>query len=395
MSDRSHFEHVAVVGVGLMGGSLGLALRHAWPELPITGFDQPSVLDVALERGAITAASDTLEACIGAADLVVFATPVAATLRLLEEAAPYVRDDAVVTDLCSVKAPVVARGREVFGSGVLFVGGHPMTGSERTGIRNAGELLYENASYVLCPPHPAESDGARTPPAPDSDAAGSPEATYESSDDRYTALRSLLTGIGARIIEMDAARHDAAVARVSHLPQLLAVLLVDQAGDESRNIDGLLDLAAGGFRDMTRIAGSPFSVWRDILAGNSGEILDATAAFTRRLQTVRNRLAEDDWDAIGGLFARAERTRQDIPSALTGAIRSIVDVFVFIPDEPGALHRIIANVADAGLDIRDVELLKLREGTGGTFRIGFDSIQSADEAVDVLHAEGIQAYRLD
>jgi len=364
---------IAIVGVGLMGGSLGLALRRAWPTVRISGYDEPSVLAEARRRGAISDASDTLEECVRDADVVFFATPIAVTLRLMKEAAPFLKNSATVTDLCSVKTPVLERAADVLPSEVLFVGGHPMTGSERTGIQHARELLYENATYVLCPP----------PPLP----TGSEEA--------LRALESLLQGIGARLLRLDARIHDESVAHVSHLPQLLAVLLVNQTGDESERLDAVFDLAAGGFRDLTRIAGSSYTIWRDILAGNRGPILDALGAYARRIQAVRNRLADDDWDGLGRLFTNAEKTRQRIPAEQTGALRSIVDVFVFVTDETGSLHRITSLLAEAGLDIRDIELLKLREGTGGTFRLGFESRSVADRAVDALNQHGVQAYRLD
>ena len=248
-----------------------------------------------------------------------------------------------------------------------------MTGSERTGIRHAQELLYENATYVLCPPDPLPAD----------------------REEALESLESLLEGIGARLLRLDARVHDESVAHVSHLPQLLAVLLVNQADEESGRLDAVFDLAAGGFRDLTRISGSSYTIWRDILAGNQGPILDALGAYARRIQTVRNRLAEDDWDGLGQLFTDAEKTRQRIPAAQTGALRSIVDVFVFVSDETGSLHRITSLLAEAGLDIRDIELLKLREGTGGTFRLGFESRSVADRTVDTLTEHGIQAYRLD
>ncbi|NNF03487.1 MAG: prephenate dehydrogenase [Rhodothermales bacterium] len=366
-------RRVAVVGTGLMGGSLGLAIRRARPDIDVTGFDQPSVLAEALQRGAITRSASSIGECVRGADVVIFAAPIAATLRLLEEAAPHLDGVAVVTDLCSVKTPVLERAADVLPDGVLFVGGHPMTGSERTGIRHARELLYENATYVLCPPDPVPPEHA---------------AALE-------GFENLLRAIGARLLRLDARAHDESVAHVSHLPQLLAVLLVNQAGGESERLDAVFELAAGGFRDMTRIAGSSFSIWRDIVAGNRGPILDALGAYAARLQAVRNRLAEDDWEAVGALFADAEEIRQRIPAAETGALRTIVDIFVFVPDETGALHRIISLLATSGLDIRDIELLKLREGTGGTFRLGFDTPRNADRAVDVLTSDGIQAYRLN
>lgn len=358
------FQRVALLGVGLIGGSLALALKRARPGLHITGFDEPDVLDIALERGAIDTRSASVPAAVEQADLVILATPIGASMTLLETAAPHLRDGAVVTDVGSVKGPVRAQARRVLPQEVTFVGGHPMTGSERRGVANADAMLFENAVYVLCPE--AEEDAA------------------------FQALSALLEETGSRVLVMDAAKHDEVAARVSHLPQLLAVALVNGiAGDEAA-----ARLAAGGFRDMTRIASSPFSMWRDILVGNEGAILDELGRMTADLQRLRNRLAEGDVDALADSFHQASKIRNAIPANSKGFLNPLSDVFVYTPDRPGALLEIIGSLSDSDVDIKDIELLKIREGTGGTFRLGFKDNASADRAVAQLTSNGLHAYRL-
>jgi len=368
---ESHVEGpVTIIGVGLMGGSLGLALRARQPALDVVGWDDAPALQAALERGAITRAATSLADAVATARLIVLATPVATALDVLSEMAPDLASGVLVTDLGSVKRPVAQHAEEVLPPGVTFIGGHPMAGSERTGVRHADALLFENATWVLCP---APRDADSTP---------------------YRSMVTFVELTGARVLPMTADEHDAIAARVSHLPQLLSVLLVNLASESRAAHPDLLDLAAGGFRDMTRIAGSRFSMWRDIIDANRGEIQDVLAAFARHLQALRGALAEDDMVRVADRFRDAEQTRDFIPSDRKGFLRPLSDVYVFVGDEPGALVRITSCLFDARINIKDIELLRIREGTGGTFRLGLETPAEAQRAVDALGQHGITAYRL-
>lgn len=363
-------RRIAILGTGLIGGSLGLAWRQRDPDCHITGLDDPEVLDEAERRGAIDAKAATPEAAAQDADLVVLATPLAPMLRLMEQIAPHLQSGTVVTDVASVKTPVLNQARDVLPETVRFIGGHPMAGSEHQGIAHASSLLFENAAYVLSPLE--EHD---TP---------LPEA--------HPKLIELVEALGARPMILDAERHDRIAATVSHLPQLLAVSLVNTVAQDA---DGpTLNLAAGGFRDMTRIASSPFPMWRDILIGNQGPILDALSAFLHTLQTTRNRLVEEDLDALEDVFASAQDVRSDIPKDTKGFLHPLADIFVEVKDKPGVLHELTGLLYDADLNIKDIELLKFREGTGGTFRLSFTDAADADAAVAALTDAEYRAYRL-
>jgi prephenate dehydrogenase len=363
-------SRIALIGLGLMGGSMGLALRDANPTLEIIGMDEPSVVDQALRRGAITASATSATEAVEDADIVILATPLSVTLGLLDEIGRKLKPGTLVHDICSVKSPVAACAEGALDNDVLFVGGHPMTGSEKSGIRHADGLLFENATYVLCP----------------SDSTVGSEA--------YAELQRLLSSIGARLLEMDAQVHDRIAARVSHLPQLLSVLLVNLASSSRKQDRNLLDLAAGGFRDMTRIAGSPFPMWHDILAGNREEVLSALADFEGLLSDLRADLASNTLDAVGERFRDAEQTRNFIPSDRKGFLQPLADVYVFTSDRPGALVDMTSALHTADLSIKDIELLRIRENTGGTFRIGFETPSEADAAVRALSEAGFLSYRL-
>ncbi|WP_412062848.1 prephenate dehydrogenase/arogenate dehydrogenase family protein [Rubrivirga sp. IMCC45206] len=351
---------VSILGTGLIGASLGLALRRRFPEIEVVGSDPNAAhAKTALARGAVSRlASPAQAAAVG--DLVVLAAPLDALPDLLATAAAHARPGALVTDVGSVKASVMAAARAR--PGLRFVGGHPMAGAAVGGPEQADALLFENAVYVLTPEDPA------SPP---------PEALW------------LVDAVGARVVVMDAERHDRAVAAVSHLPQLLAVALVEAAAEAG---DDALALAAGGFRDMTRIAGSPFSTWGPILRDNRGAVLAALDGFQRQLDAVRRAVA-DDAHALAPAFEHAGQTRASLPSASKGSLAPLADIVVWADDRPGFLHALTGTIAGAGLNVRDAELLRVRSGEIGTFRFGFETAGDADAAVTALGADGYRAER--
>jgi prephenate dehydrogenase len=368
-------ERISILGTGLIGGSLGLTWNERRPDCTIVGHDRPEVLDRAEARGAIDEkAADPVTAVEGA-DLVVLATPLATILRLMEAVGDHVPDDAIITDVGSVKRPVLDQAADVLPSSVSFLGGHPMAGAEQAGIDHADALLFENAVYVLCLPDDRDEDALDGPLAPAVD---------------------LVEATGARPLLLAPDRHDRLVAAVSHLPQLLAVSLVNTVAkaddpDEATNL--ALDLAGGGFRDMTRIADSPFEMWRDILVGNEGAIHDALSSFTRTLRSLRNRLLEDDLEGLEQTFSDAQTARDAVPGDTKGFLHPLADVYVRAPDEPGVIHELTGHLVAADLNIKDIELQKIREGTGGTFRLAFADAAAADAAVEALRAADYEAWR--
>ncbi len=364
-------KRITIIGTGLVGGSLGKAWKGAdLAELEIVGVDRPDVLERAVKAGAIDVGSAEPSEAVADADLVVLATPLSAIMSQLDEIALSLKTGAVLTDVGSVKGPIVRQAEETLRDDVLFVGGHPMAGSELSGIDHASRFLFENATWVLC----------RTSTA--------------ASDSRYSDLLALIHSTGARTLEMSPKEHDDIAALVSHVPQLLAVALTNTVGGRNDINPNYLRLAAGGFRDMTRIAGSDAAIWRDILAANLGSVLDALALTSAELQRVRNRLIEEDFDDLFSLFTAARKTRETIPRDTKGFIAPLADVYVHADDRPGWIASIASLLAGADINIKDMELLKIREGTGGTFRLSFSDSATAASAVELLNERGFLAYTL-
>lgn len=369
-------DRIAILGTGLIGGSLGLAWAQRRPDTTIVGHDRPEVLEQAEARGAIDAKAAAPITAVHDADLVVLATPVATTLRLLDTIAEDLPDGCIVTDVASVKEPVLEQAEDVLPDSVQFLGGHPMAGAEHSGIEHADPLLFENAVYSLC--LPAEAD----------------EAALDAS---LAPLVGLVEDTGGRPLVLDADRHDRLVAAVSHVPQLLSVALVNLVAtteDEDEDGDELaLQLAGGGFRDMTRIATSPFEMWRDVLVGNEDAIHDALSRLRRLLREMRNRLIEEDLEALEDLFEDARSARDAIPQDSKGFLHPLFDIYVRAPDEPGVIHDFTEHLLEADINIKDIELQTIREGTGGTFRLAFEDASDAEAAASVLSEAGYETRR--
>ncbi|MEM1055871.1 MAG: prephenate dehydrogenase [Bacteroidota bacterium] len=350
---------IAILGTGLIGGSLALALRARQPGVEIVGYDRdPEQLALALERGALHRAADSARLGAEAADLVILAVPTHAMPDALAEIAGALAPGTLVTDVASVKGPVADAARECLPEAVTFVGGHPMAGAERGGMAHADALLFENAVYVL-----TEAD---------------PRAVW------------LAESVGARPVVMDAERHDAVVAAVSHLPQLAAVALVGLASDVG---DDALALAAGGFRDMTRIASSPFGMWGGILGANREAVLGALDAYSARVGSLREAVEAGDLGRVRETFEASATTRSAIPSHSKGFLTPLAEVTLWAEDRVGFLAMVTGALAGAEINIKDMELLRVRENEGGAFRLAFADDPTAEHAIRVLHENGFRAER--
>lgn len=272
------FERVAVVGLGLIGGSVALAARQTWPAGLVIGVDDKPVLERAMLRHAIDVAADD-PVVLAEADLVVLAAPVRANLALLADLEEHVRGAAVVTDVGSTKRDVVAAARAL-PSRLTFVGGHPLGGAPRSGIDHARPDLFRDRPWLFTPPDDRRGDALER-------------------------LRRFVAGFGAvpHVLAPDA--HDRLLAFLSHVPQLAASALMRVVGDAIGE-DGLA-LSGRGLADTTRLASSPADIWRDICATNADEIGAALDALIGELRTVRDGLA--DGGTIDRTFDAAARWR--------------------------------------------------------------------------------------
>ena len=273
------FEHIAIVGVGLIGGSFGLAVRRAGVCERITGWDRKEVLDQALARGVIDGVERAFESGEPSdADLVYLAAPVGAILSFLRARASSLKPGAIVTDAGSTKRDICRVAREALPREVSFIGGHPMAGSERTGVEFADADLFIGAAYALIAGDGAAAEGVRT-------------------------ITETVKAIGARPIALTAAQHDRIAARISHSPQLISTALaLTVAGKDDTDA---LSLGGSGFAEMTRLAESRWSVWEDICRSNADEITSALDEAIAQIEALRMAISSGDFSSVGDMFGAA------------------------------------------------------------------------------------------
>jgi prephenate dehydrogenase len=262
-------EQITIVGTGLIGGSLALALRKYGFSGAIVGCDKRSVLDTALDLKAIDRAEADLERAVVGSDVIVFATPVGTILSQFETIAPTLPPSTLITDTGSTKQKLVERARMVFGveAGKRVLPGHPMAGKEFGGIEHADANLFQGAVWLITP---------------------------VVTDQRYTVLQdefiALLSSIGARVITLDPERHDLLCAWISHLPQMISTALTSVLHEELGDDEIVMQIGGRALREMTRIAHSPYSMWRDIALTNSENLEDVMLRFEQQLTHLRENL---------------------------------------------------------------------------------------------------------
>ena len=236
----SVIKNISIIGLGLIGGSIAKGLKRGSTQIKILAYDKPEVIKKALIDGTIDYGLKSVEESI-----IFLCLPIELTLEVFDKIMPISGENTIVTDVCGIKGALEDKRKNIKSKGI-YIGGHPMTGKEKGGYENSDELLFENAVYIL--------------------------SDTEKENPKTKDLTDIIKLLGARIIFLNPNVHDKVVANVSHIPQLLAVVLVNSASKKSDDINNL-DFAAGGFRDMTRIASSDFNIWESVLKLNKNEIL--------------------------------------------------------------------------------------------------------------------------
>lgn len=293
MEKPLHFKKVAVIGVGLIGGSLAIVLRRDGLAGHIVGIGRGlGNLEAAKRLGLVDSYTREVGEGVEDADLVVVAVPVLKIAETIKQAAPHLKPGCIVTDVGSVKGAVIEAVAPLVPEGIHFVPGHPIAGTEHSGAEAAFGELYAGRKCILTPTD-------RTDPA------------------ALEKVKLVWEATGAKVVVMDASTHDMVLAAVSHLPHMIAYTLVNTVGDmEDAGVDAL-GYSAGGFRDFTRIASSSPEMWTDICAMNRGQILDTIDGFAKRLSKLRALIDRGDLDALKKEFERAKNLRDSLP--ITGS----------------------------------------------------------------------------
>jgi len=360
------FKNITIVGVGVIGGSLGLALKRKNPKLRITGVSSPKTIEKALEMGAIDIGypHHEIEKGLAEADLVFICTSISLILEYIPFIAQHIQPGTVVTDVGSTKQIIVNKAESCFALDKYFIGGHPMAGNEGKGISWADRFLFENAVYVLSP------------------AQNTPEEKIQS-------LGNLLETTGAKVLLLPPDLHDRVAATVSHLPQIVSIALMNLVSKSQDESSAYLKLAAGGFRDMTRIASSPYEMWRDIFETNQDNICQLLDGIIDELKSLKSHLVHDE---MAKLFESAASARLSIPRDTKGFLRPNFDLSVEVEDKPGEIASIASSMIEKNINIKDIEVLKVREGDSGTIRLSFETEQIRIQAKKLLEKTGFTAH---
>ncbi|MFC4777577.1 prephenate dehydrogenase [Paenibacillus sp. GCM10023252] len=351
---------IAIFGVGLIGGSLALCFKGK-PGITVIGHSvRPSSAAKYIQRGVVDQATTSMQEAAEQADYIFLCVPVGNLEEYVAELSRIqLKPGCIITDVGSTKASVAEAARRLQLNGAVFIGGHPMAGSERSGVEAASSHLFENAYYVLTPD----------------------ETTPAEAMDK---LRTLLHYTKAHIVTVGAKQHDDIVGAISHLPHIIAVALVNQIRGYSEQ-DGLYEsLAAGGFRDITRIASSDPVVWRDILVNNRSVLLSLLKDWNEETSRFVRMLESSDGEAIEEAFRMSGEFRSRMPERRKGMIHSTYDCYVDIPDEPGIIGRITTELGNHHISLSNIQISESREDIPGVLRLSFRSQDDLDGAMGLL-----------
>lgn len=355
------------IGLGLIGGSIARALRKFYPECRLLAYDiNDKALEAAVKEGIINTPLSSINESFRSCDYIFLCAPVTENDNCLMELKKYLSPDCLLTDVGSVKTDI-HKNIEKAGLSSQFIGGHPMAGSERTGYINSKALLLENAYYILTP------------------CEGVPEEII--SD-----FKELIASLGAIPLILTCSQHDYVTAAISHLPHVVAASLVNliKASDSS---DGIMKLiAAGGFKDITRIASSSPVMWQQICLTNGENISSLLGSYIDSLNRIKTEIDHAGGDSLYHFFDEARSYRDSFIDASSGPIKKSYSINIEIADEPGALAAIATILALHQISIKNIGIVHNREQEDGVLRVEFYHEESIEQASEILRSKGYTIY---
>lgn len=360
-------NRIGFIGLGLIGGSIAKSIRRVFPTTEILGFDvDQTALSAALADQTLTKTVTSIEA-MSDCNYIFLCAPVHYNIAYLPILKSIISDNCILTDVGSVKSDIY-QAIHLHGLDQYFIGGHPMVGSERSGYDAANDRLIENAYYFVTP---------------------SSTVAQEKTD----AFRTFLEDLGTIPIVYSPERHDEITAYISHIPHVIASSLVNLVASEEDENGMLKQLAAGGFKDITRIASSNPVVWEHILLSNPENVTAGLKRFITELEQMIAAIEQKNARSIYDFFDSAKDYRNAIPEHATGVIRMNYDVYVDVPDEPGALAKVATAISNAEINLKNIGITHNREDDEGVLRLSFYDNESAEAAAELLKSLAYRVYQ--
>ena len=358
---------IGFIGLGLIGGSIAKAIRKYHEDYRILAYDQDrETLATAVSSNMIDAVCEEQDERFKKCDYIFLCAPVEFNVKYLEYFKENIGPDTIITDVGSVKG-IIHKEVERLGMESRFIGGHPMAGSEKTGFEASSDRLIENAYYFITP---------------------SPDAPA----DRVEEFMTFIGDLGAIPIRYSPDEHDKITSYISHVPHVIAASLVNLVR-HADSPDGIFkSLAAGGFKDITRIASSNPVVWEHILLSNPKNIVNGLKEYIELLNKMIYDIERNDAKDINAFFESSREYRDSIPNNTSGVIRMQYELFVDIPDEPGALAKVTVLLADAGINLKNFGISHNREDEEGVLRLSFYDTDACRKAFDLLADAGYRLY---
>ena len=362
---------IAIFGVGLIGGSLALCFKGK-PGITVVGHSpNPKSVDKYIKRGVVDTATTSFDEAALDADFIFLCVPVGNLEHYLARLYELpLKTGCIITDVGSTKQSIVACAERYSRTkeDVTFIGGHPMAGKEKSGVEAATSHLFENAFYVLTP-------GAST------------------SETDYRRLEELLAYTRAQIVRLDPELHDNIVGAISHLPHIIAVALVNQIARYNDTSDLYQLLAAGGFRDITRIASSDPIIWRDILLHNRSVLLRLLQDWNTEIAAFIRILEDEDGEHIENAFRTAGSFRDQLPERRKGVITALFDIYVDVTDEPGIIGKITTKLGDHHINLSNIHIIENRLDVPGVLRLSFREEEDMLKAASLLQELGCTVHQ--
>lgn len=356
-------KKIGFIGLGLIGGSIAKAIRKYYPDYEIVAFDKnKETLALAIQEGIIHISCSSIDHNFQGCSYIFLCTPVAFNAAYLSQVRPFLNKNCILTDVGSVKTSiheeVISLGMEEY-----FIGGHPMAGSEKSGFANAKAHLIENAYYIITP-------------------------TKKTSPEKVEDYRTFLESLKALPLILDYHQHDYITGTISHLPHIIAASLVNFVRTTDTKDELMKYLAAGGFKDITRIASSSPVMWQQICLKNKENISRILSRYIDALQNVRQKIEESDDKALYSMFETSRNYRDSMPSASSGPIKKRHALYCDVIDENGAISIIASILAGNQVSIKNIGIVHNREFEEGVLHIEF-----YDEASEKKAAALLKKYR--